>query len=78
MLACNKEKFLPINIARMIAEMLVPNTLLKEEIALLKTEEGRAYMFKRMYDIYSTNERVSNQDSVVKRHTKLRYRNNRS
>jgi hypothetical protein len=45
------ENSLSIDIAKMIINTLVPNILLKEEIALLKTEEGQNYMFSRMYKV---------------------------
>jgi hypothetical protein len=61
------ENSLPRDIARMIAETLIPNTLLKEEIALLKTQEGRNYIFERMYDVAKTKEAVRKGNCNVKR-----------
>lgn len=59
--------YLPPDIARMISKTLVPNTLLKAEIELLKTEEGRGYMFERMCDVARAKKAVADGNSVVKR-----------
>lgn len=61
------ENSLPRDVASMIAETLVPNTLLKEEIALLKTEEGRNYMFSRMYGVAKTRKALMDGNSSVRR-----------
>ena len=63
------ENRMPRDIADMIAGTLIPNTLLKEEVALLKTEEGQNYMLSRMYKVSRTRQSLIDQNCSVKRCT---------
>jgi len=43
------ENHLPDDVARMIAAKVCPDSILKEEIMLLKTWAGQSYMHNKMY-----------------------------
>lgn len=61
-------KHMPIDIARMIAQTICPDTLLKEEIELLKSEEGQAHLYVTMLkDAHATEVLVGGGRGIFRR-----------